>query len=124
MIDNKELTYSIQKNIVSVYYKDMIDNPLTEAKTAEDLIDLVEQEDLPDVQEIKSIRTTLSKAGAKYRLIALLRYNSNGEPGSRSITFENTEEEVYNQQTENVTIPQYMVVSDDDGNVVLDYVNQ
>lgn len=124
MINNKELTYSIQKNIVSVYYKDMIDNPLTEAKTAEDLIDLVEQEDLPDVQEIKSIRTTLSKAGAKYRLIALLRYNSNGEPGSRSITFENTEEEVYNQQTENVTIPQYMVVSDDDGNVVLDYVNQ
>lgn len=124
MINNKELTYSIQKNIVSVYYKDMIDNPLTEAKTAEDLIDLVEQEDLPDVQEIKSIRTTLSKAGAKYRLIALLRYNSNGEPGSRSITFENTEEEVYNQQTENVTIPQYIVVSDDDGNVVLDYVNQ
>ena len=124
MINNKELTYSIQKNIVSVYYKDMIDNPLTEAKTAEDLIDLVEQEDLPDVQEIKSIRTTLSKVGAKYRLIALLRYNSNGEPGSRSITFENTEEEVYNQQTENVTIPQYVVVSDDDGNVVLDYVNQ
>lgn len=124
MNSNKELTYSIQNNIVSVYYKDMIDDPLTEGKTAEDLIDLVEQEDLPDVLEIKTIRTTLSKAGAKYRLIALLRYNSNGEPGSRSITFDNTEEEVYDQPTENITIPQYVVVSDDDGNVVLDYVNQ
>ena len=124
MTNSRVLAYSIQKNIVSVYYKDMIDDPLTEGKTAEDLIDLVEQEDLPDVQEIKTIRTTLSKVGAKYRLIALLRYNSNGEPGSRAITFENTEEEVYNQQTENVTIPQYIVVSDDDGNVVLDYVNQ
>lgn len=124
MNSNKELTYSIQNNIVSVYYKDMIDDPLTEGKTAEDLIDLVEQEDLPDVLEIKSIRTTLSKAGAKYRLIALLKYNSNGKPGSRSITFDNTEEEVYDQPTENITIPQYVVVSDDDGNVVLDYVNQ
>lgn len=124
MNSNKELTYSIQNNIVSVYYKDMIDDPLTEGKTAEDLIDLVEQEDLPDVLEIKSIRTTLSKAGAKYRLIALLKYNSNGKPGSRSITFDNTEEEVYDQPTENITIPQYIVVSDDDGNVVLDYVNQ
>lgn len=123
MNSNKELTYSIQNNIVSVYYKDMIDDPLTEGKTAEDLIDLVEQEDLPDVLEIKSIRTTLSKAGAKYRLIALLKYNSNGKPGSRSITFDNTEE-VYDQPTENITIPQYVVVSDDDGNVVLDYVNQ
>ena len=124
MNSNKELTYSIQNNIVSVYYKDMIDDPLTEGKTAEDLIDLVEQEDLPDVLEIKSIRTTLSKAGAKYRLIALLKYNSNGKPGSRSITFDNTEEEVYDQPTENITIPQYVVVSDDDGNVILDYVNQ
>ena len=124
MNSNKELTYSIQNNIVSIYYKDMIDDPLTEGKTAEDLIDLVEQEDLPDVLEIKSIRTTLSKAGAKYRLIALLKYNSNGKPGSRSITFDNTEEEVYDQPTENITIPQYVVVSDDDGNVVLDYVNQ
>ena len=124
MNSNKELTYSIQNNIVSVYYKDMIDDPLTEGKTAEDLIDLVEQEDLPDVLEIKSIRTTLSKAGAKYRLIALLKYNSNGKPGSRSITFDNTEEEVYDQPTENITIPQYVVVSDEDGNVVLDYVNQ
>ena len=124
MNSNKELTYSIQNNIVSVYYKDMIDDPLTEGKTAEDLIDLVEQEDLPDVLEIKSIRTTLSKAGAKYRLIALLRYNSNGKPGSRSITFDNTEQEVYDQPTENVTIPQYIVVSDIDGDVVLDYVNQ
>ena len=124
MNSNKELTYSIQNNIVSVYYKDMIDDPLTEGKTAEDLIDLVEQEDLPDVLEIKSIRTTLSKAGAKYRLIALLKYNSNGKPGSRSITFDNTEEEVYDQPTENITIPQYVVISDDDGNVVLDYVNQ
>jgi len=124
MNSNKELTYSIQNNIVSVYYKDMIDDPLTEGKTAEDLIDLVEQEDLPDVLEIKTIRTTLSKAGAKYRLIALLKYNSNGKPGSRSITFDNTEEEVYDQPTENITIPQYVVVSDDDGNVVLDYVNQ
>ena len=124
MNSNKELTYSIQNNIVSVYYKDMIDDPLTEGKTAEDLIDLVEQEDLPDVLEIKTIRTTLSKAGVKYRLIALLKYNSNGKPGSRSITFDNTEEEVYDQPTENITIPQYVVVSDDDGNVVLDYVNQ
>ena len=124
MNSNKELTYSIQNNIVSVYYKDMIDDPLTEGKTAEDLIGLVEQEDLPDVLEIKTIRTTLSKAGAKYRLIALLKYNSNGKPGSRSITFDNTEEEVYDQPTENITIPQYVVVSDDDGNVVLDYVNQ
>ena len=124
MTNNRVLAYSIQKNIVSVYYKDMIDDPLTEGKTAEDLIDLVEQEDLPDVLEIKTIRTTLSKAGVKYRLIALLKYNSNGKPGSRSITFDNTEEEVYDQPTENITIPQYVVVSDDDGNVVLDYVNQ
>ena len=119
------LAYSIQKNIVSVYYKDMINNPLTDGKSAEEIISLIEETDLPDIISIKNIKTDVAKVGEKYRLIINITYISNGEPGSRSIVFDDTEEEYIPEEEKVILLnTKYVVISDDDGNIVLDYITE
>lgn len=121
----KTLTYSIQKNIVSIYYKDMINNPLTDGMSAEDIISLIEETDLPDVVSIKNIKTDTTKAGDKYRLIINITYISNGEPGSRSVVFDDTEEEYIPEEEKVIFLStKYVVVSDTDGDIVLDYITE
>lgn len=125
MTNSRVLAYSIQKNIVSVYYKDMIDNPLTEGKSPEDLIALIENTDLPDIVSIKNIKTDLAKVGKKYRLIANVTYISNGEPGSRSIVFDDTEEEyIPNEEKVIFLDTKYVVIDDENGDIVLDYITE
>lgn len=121
MIDNKQLSYSIQKDTISVYYKDIVDNPLTEGKTAEELIKLVKELDLPEIKEINYIRTTVSKVKNKYRVIALLKYNSDEQGDDRTLTLYDTIEE-YDKSTKILTIvkTKYVIISDDDGVLVVE----
>ena len=121
MIDNKQLSYSIQKDTISVYYKDIVDNPLTEGKTAEELIKLVKELDLPEIKEINYLRTTVSKVKNKYRVIALLKYNSDEQSDDRILTLYDTIEE-YDKPTKTLTIvkTKYVIISDDDGVLVVE----
>ena len=125
MINNTNLAYSIQKNIISVYYKDMVDDPLTEGKTAEDLINLIKETDLPEIKEIQLIKTTVAKVKSKYRVISILRYIANTELEDYTLTMYDTIEE-YNKPTKTLIIvkTKYVVVSDDDGLIVIDYVDE
>lgn len=121
MIDNKQLSYSIQKDTISVYYKDIVDNPLMEGKTAEELIKLVKELDLPEIKEINYLRTTVSKVKNKYRVIALLKYNSDEQSDDRILTLYDTIEE-YDKPTKTLTIvkTKYVIISDDDGVLVVE----
>lgn len=121
MVDNKQLSYSIQKDTISVYYKDIVDNPLTEGKTAEELIKLVKELDLPEIKEINYLRTTVSKVKNKYRVIALLKYNSDEQSDDRILTLYDTIEE-YDKPTKTLTIvkTKYVIISDDDGVLVVE----
>ena len=121
MVNNKQLSYSIQKDTISIYYKDIVDNPLTEGKTAEELIKLVKELDLPEIKEINYLRTTVSKIKNKYRVIALLKYNSDEQGDDRTLTLYDTIEE-YDKPTTTLTIvkTKYVIISDDDGVLVVE----
>lgn len=121
MINASKVTYCIQQNTISVYYKDIVDNPLTEGKTAEELIKLVKDLDLPEIKEISYIRTTVSKVKSKYRVIALLRYTSDKESDDKMLTLYDTIEE-YDEPTKTLTIlkTKYVIVSYEDGIIVVD----
>lgn len=121
---NSILAYSIQKNIVSVYYKDIIDNPLTDGKTVGDIIALVEEKNLPDVVSIKNIKTDVTKVGNKYRLITNLTYISDGESESSSIVFDGEEEYIQDEQKVIILNTRYEVISDESGDIVLDYITE
>lgn len=120
MMNKKQLTYSIQKDVISVYYKDIVNDPLTEGQTAKDLINLVKQEDLPDIDEIRYLKTTVSRVKSKYRVISLLKYNANGEPESQIITIEDEIKE-YDQPTKTL-IFEDVTIDEEDGTLVLNIV--
>ena len=120
--DNKNLAYSIQKDIVSIYYKDVSSTPVTKGKTAKELINLVDQETLPDVGEIKYINTTVSKVNSKYKTISSLKYKSNDQPESTCITIDDTITE-YDLPTSTLTFLDLEYTPEDNGTIILNIID-
>jgi len=72
VIENEEKEY------VAIRYKEIVDDPLTEGKSAADLKGAVVvkqgEEALPAIEEVKYLATRICKSGEKYAIIASLRY--------------------------------------------------
>ena len=106
MKEYKMVTYSVfelkdNKKLVMVRYKDVVDSPLAEGLTAAELVAKANEviaeesgaEQLPEVAEVKSIKTRVCKVPAeaseesgsesgsseKYAIVASVRYVSEAE---------------------------------------------
>ena len=61
MMNTKNIAYNIQNDIVSIRYKDTVDTPLSEGKTAEELINSVKELNLPSIDKINYLKTSVAK---------------------------------------------------------------
>lgn len=119
MVNTKNIAYNIQNNTVSIRYKDTVDTPLSEGKTAEELINSVKELNLPSIDKINYLKTSVAKFKSKYKIIASLRYTSDKNDNTL-VLYDTIEEYDKSTYTLNIIETKYVIISDDDGTLVVE----